>query len=69
MPEGKDPDSRKARTGSPVPRSGLCPECRHVKRVESERGSTFLLCRKSAADPRFPKYPPQPVVSGPGFER
>jgi hypothetical protein len=40
-----------------------------VKVVRSERDSTFFLCRKAAADPRFPKYPPQPVVSCPGFER
>ncbi|MFN0008310.1 MAG: hypothetical protein ACKVXR_10405 [Planctomycetota bacterium] len=56
-------------TGKRVPGSGLCPQCSHVKAVVSERGSTFLLCRKSAVDPRYPKYPPQPVVSCPGFER
>lgn len=60
-----DPDPRSV----PSSRFGLCPQCRHVKQVSSERGSTFLLCRKSAADARYPKYPPQPVVSCPGFER
>jgi hypothetical protein len=40
-----------------------------MKAVTSERGSTFLLCRRSAEDARYPKYPPQPVVSCPGFER
>ena len=43
--------------------------CKHKKVVTSERGSVFLLCRRSAEDARFPKYPPQPVVSCPGFER
>jgi hypothetical protein len=49
-------------------RPGLCPRCEHVKIVTSERGSVFLLCLLSADDPRFPKYPPQPVVSCEGFE-
>jgi hypothetical protein len=40
-----------------------------VKLVHSERGSTFLLCRLAATDARFPKYPPQPVLACPGFER
>jgi hypothetical protein len=40
-----------------------------VKRVRSERGSTFYLCRLAAADPRLPKYPPQPVLACDGFER
>jgi len=39
-----------------------------VKIVTSQRGSIFLLCLLSAKDPRFPKYPPQPVVSCEGFE-
>jgi len=47
---------------------GLCPRCGHVKIVTSQRGSVFLLCLLSAEDPRFPKYPPQPVVSCEGFE-
>jgi 23S rRNA (uracil1939-C5)-methyltransferase len=50
-------------------RRSLCPQCAHVEEIVSDRGSTFLLCRKSAVDPSFPKYPPQPVVSCPGFER
>jgi len=62
-------DDREERESAPSARFGLCPRCRHVKTVTSERGSTFLLCRKSAEDPRYPKYPPQPVVSCPGFER
>lgn len=43
-----------------VGREGLCPHCRHVKRVVSERGSVFLRCTLAARDPRLPRYPPQP---------
>jgi hypothetical protein len=50
------------------PRSGLCPRCRHVKIVASQKGSTFFLCLRAAEDPRYPKYPPQPVVSCRGYE-
>ncbi len=54
----------------PAPeRAGLCPRCRHVKVVASPRGSTFLLCLRASQDPRYPKYPPQPVVSCRGYER
>ena len=48
---------------------GLCPECRHVRTITSERGSTFWLCELSKRDPTFPRYPPQPRMSCPGFER
>jgi hypothetical protein len=33
-----------------------------------ETGSRFLMCQKSAADHRFQKYSPQPVVQCGGFE-
>jgi hypothetical protein len=48
---------------------GLCPSCRHLRRVESPKGSTFLRCGRSDADPAYPKYPPQPVVVCRGHER
>jgi len=48
---------------------GLCRTCRHVKVIESTRGSTFYLCRLSETDPRFPKYPRLPVVRCTGYER
>ena len=51
--------------GTPV---GLCERCTHVRRVESRRGSVFLLCGLSATDPRFPKYPRLPVLRCAGFE-
>ena len=47
--------------------AGLCPRCANVQLIRSAKGSTFLLCRLSASDPRFPRYPPQPVAACGGF--
>jgi len=47
----------------------LCDFCRHTKEVVSGKGARFLLCQKSVADHRYPKYPPQPVIQCRGFER
>lgn len=47
--------------------TNLCPVCVHVQRVTSNRGSVFLLCRLSASDERFPRYPPLPVRACIGF--
>jgi hypothetical protein len=47
---------------------GLCATCRHVRRVETERGSVFYRCARAATDPRFRKYPPLPVVRCEGYE-
>jgi len=60
-----DEGSRTLRVGP----DGLCPPCRHVQVVRSERGSTFHLCRLSRSDPAFPRYPPQPRLVCRGFER
>jgi len=40
-----------------------------VRAIRSGKGSTFLMCQLGVDDPRWPKYPPQPVVSCPRFER
>jgi len=48
---------------------GLCARCRHAQKVVSAHGSEFLLCGRSKTDPRYPKYPPLPVLHCPGFER
>jgi hypothetical protein len=48
---------------------GLCAECLHARRVESERGSVFVMCQLSATDARFPKYPRLPVLSCAGYAR
>ncbi len=48
-------------------RVGLCVECVHARRVESDRGAAFYLYELSATDPRFPKYPRLPVIECAGF--
>jgi hypothetical protein len=58
-------DSREP--GQPAPREGLCPGCVNVQVITNDRGSRFFRCRLSATDPRFPKYPPQPVIECTGF--
>ena len=55
--------------GQPIPAAGLCGSCRHAQVVVSARGSHFLRCGLSAVHPRFPKYPPLPVVACDGYER
>jgi len=47
---------------------GLCADCRFMRRIESDRGSTFYLCERSATDARFPKYPRLPVLQCIGYE-
>jgi hypothetical protein len=48
-------------------RAGLCADCVHSQRVESSRGSVFLLCELSRTDPRFARYPRLPVFSCTGY--
>jgi hypothetical protein len=48
---------------------GLCASCLHARRIESGKGSTYWLCRKSEYDQRFPKYPGLPVLSCSGYEK
>ncbi|HVL95361.1 MAG TPA: hypothetical protein VM266_05830 [Solirubrobacteraceae bacterium] len=48
--------------------AGLCDACAHQQVVRNTRGSSFSLCRRSRTDPRYPKYPPIPVLRCPGFE-
>lgn len=45
----------------------LCESCRWKRDVVSGTGSRFLLCTLSQTDPRFKKYPPQPVVKCTGY--
>ncbi len=47
---------------------GLCVTCVHARPIESAKGSQFLLCRLSETDPRFPKYPPLPVLTCSGHK-
>jgi hypothetical protein len=46
---------------------GLCVDCLHARRIESARGSLFILCNLSHTDPRFPKYPRLPILSCDGY--
>ena len=48
--------------------AGLCSNCRFMRLIESDRGSTFYLCEKYATDARFPKYPRLPVLRCVGYE-
>jgi hypothetical protein len=48
---------------------GLCGDCRHAERIESDRGSVFLRCQLALTDPRFPKYPRLPVLECSGYEK
>ena len=52
----------------PVSSAGLCVRCRHVRVTGNRRGSRFYLCERSKDDARFPRYPPLPVLSCPGYE-
>jgi hypothetical protein len=47
--------------------AGLCARCSHARVIRNDRGSSFYLCRLSATDRRFPKYPPLPVRRCTGF--
>lgn len=47
----------------------LCHSCSHVRQVVSGTGSRFLLCRRAEHDPKFSKYPPQPVARCEGYEQ
>jgi len=60
-------DGPAAQPRPPQGSRGLCPPCAHVRTIESARGSTFYLCGRASSDPRYAKYPNQPVVACPGF--
>jgi len=49
--------------------AGLCANCRHVRRVQSDRGSVFVRCELALRDARFEKYPRLPVLVCAGYER
>jgi len=54
--------------GQPPRPASLCPACVNVHVITSDRGSIFYRCRVSDVDPRFPKYPPQPVLECSAFK-
>ena len=47
---------------------GLCGDCRFMRLIKSDRGSTFFMCERSATDARYPKYPRLPVLHCAGYE-
>lgn len=47
---------------------GLCGRCRHGQAIESRRGSVFWRCRIHDDEPRWPKYPPLPVLRCPRYD-
>jgi len=55
-------------TSQSADRQGLCANCQHSRRIESDRGTIFLLCELSKSDPRFPKYPRLPVMQCSGYK-
>jgi hypothetical protein len=60
--------SRGEGEGPASPYGGLCARCRHVRTLRSNKGSVFVLCGLAKLDPRFPRYPPQPVLRCSGFD-
>ncbi len=48
---------------------GLCGSCINARVLKNRRGSRFYLCELSRTDPRFPKYPPLPVIVCPGYQK
>lgn len=49
--------------------TSLCETCRNMREVVSGTGSRFLLCKVSQTDPRFKKYPMQPITSCLGYAK
>ena len=47
--------------------AGLCARCAYALVIRNDRGSRFYLCRLSATDFRFTKYPQLPVRRCRGF--
>lgn len=47
---------------------GLCRRCVYLREVPNRRGSVFYLCKRSAEDASFMKYPPLPVLECSGFQ-
>lgn len=46
---------------------GLCGDCRHARQVPTA-GTVYWLCRRSATDPSFVKYPRLPLRVCRGFQ-
>lgn len=57
------------KSGPRRPDVGLCANCGFMRLIESDRGSTFYLCERSATDATFPRYPRLPVLQCAGYQR
>jgi len=62
-------DQTKEDARTELHRVGLCLDCVHTQRIQSDRGSTFYRCKLSDSDSTFPKYPRLPVLQCPGYNR
>jgi len=60
--KGEDTEDRSRRIG-------LCYDCLHAQRIQSDRGSIFYRCKLSDTDPNFPKYPRLPVLRCDGYKK
>jgi hypothetical protein len=49
------------------PDPGLCGDCQHAHRIESDRGAIFIRCELSFQGSKFPKYPRLPVLACSGY--
>ena len=49
--------------------TGLCSRCTNARELKTKGGSTLILCELSKQDPSFPKFPPLPVLSCPGYTK
>jgi len=47
---------------------GLCADCRNMRSIVTDRGSTFYQCQLAATNPDFPKYPRLPVLRCAGYQ-
>src|SRR5580704_11931257 len=72
VPDGCRPRVRsysvKVRVTDEAAGVGLCASCDFMRRIESDKGSTFYRCERSATDPTFAKYPRLPVLQCAGYE-
>lgn len=51
------------------PLIGLCASCRHVKVIQSAKGSKFVMCNLAKSDRRLNKYPSLPVIACFGYKQ
>jgi hypothetical protein len=69
VPESEHQSGLKPASSQNSESVGLCSSCEHARVIRSDRGSIFYLCRLSASDPNFPKYPRLPVLSCTGYKK